>query len=434
MGASSFSTAAWWRDRHHHVHGRDRFPFVPADLAAVVLSHAHIDHCGHLPALVRNGFAGPIYCTAPTRELMEVMLANSARYHEEDAHVLHVIGRPETAHSQPLFTRQDVAQTLAQCLPLEYDEPRAIEPGMELRLLDAGHILGSAMVALTIEASGRTARLLFTGDLGRRQPLLLRPPARLPEADLIVSECTYGSRTLEPVADTLSAFEQVLRRTVERSGKVLVPAFSLGRTQAVLQALAVAMAANRVPRVPVFVDSPTAAAISAVYARHPERLADGSSGAAFAGEPIRYLRSADESREIDGRRDPCVIMAPSGMCDGGRILRHLSHAVDDPRCTILLVSYQAPHTPGRQLLERGPTVRFHGRKWNKWADVIYLAGFSGHADRADLLAMLAPPARPPRVRLVHGEPAEALALADGLRRQGYLDVEIPERGERGDLP
>ncbi len=423
------------RDRHHHAHASP-FPFSPREIDAVVLSHAHIDHCGHLPALIRRGFQGPIYCTGPTQELVAVMLANSARHHEEDARTLQIIGQHAVGADDPLFTGRDVGETVGHCVPLAYDESREIAPGIELRLLDAGHILGSAMVSLTIEGQSRTARLLFTGDLGRRQPILLRSPAMLPDADVIVSESTYGSRVLEPLDETLSAFERWVRQSIDRNGAVLIPAFSLGRTQAVLYAVQQGMAYGRIPRVPVFVDSPTATAISAVYGRHARyfALSNGElAGAVLHGDSVHYLRSTDESHELDQRREPCIIIAPSGMCDGGRILRHLSRFVDDPRCTIILVSYQAPNTPGWQLLQRRPTVRFHGRKWNKWAEVIYLAGFSGHADRDDLLALLKPRAKPARVRLVHGELTEAEALADGLKQQGYTDIAIPERGDQVSL-
>lgn len=421
------------RDRHHHAHGGP-FPFEPAHVDAVILSHAHIDHCGHLPALVRHGFGGPIYCTPPTFDLVKVMLANSARYHDEDVRVHKVIGRAGADAMQPVFTGSDVQQTLAQCVPVEYGQRWEVAVGIEAELADAGHILGSATIALTVKMPERTARVVFTGDLGRRQPILLREPAPLPEADLIISECTYGSRTLEPLPDTVHSFEEVLGRTIARGGTVLIPAFSLGRTQAVIHCLEQSISAGQVPRVPIYVDSPTAAAISSIYAQHAERLARPADGGVAARPVVNYLYSAEESRVLDERREPAIILAPSGMCDGGRILRHLARWIDDPRCTVLLVNYQAPHTTGRQLLDRGPTVRFRGRKWNKWADVVYLAGFSGHADRSDLLAFLKPLVGIGRVRLVHGEPAEAESLADGLRKMGYTDVEIPLRGDSVDVP
>lgn len=413
--------------RPYHGH----FPFDPARLDAVVLSHAHIDHCGNLPHLVRQGYNGPIYCTVATRDLVALMLGNSARIHAEGAHVRNVIGK---AHVQdrPVFTQADVDRTIEQCVFTPYGEPVEIAEGIWLRLSDAGHILGSAVVSMRVAAGGSLA---FTGDLGRRQPLLLRPPAPLPMADLWISESTYGDRTVEASAVAEAALGDVVRRTVERGGKVLIPSFSLGRMQAVVYALQRQMESGRAPRVPVYVDSGLAAAIAAVYRNHAHDLADEAAARSRAsqlldGEGIRYVATPEEGRELDALREPCVILAPGGMCEGGRILQHLKQHIDDPRCSVALVNYQAPHTPGRQLLERGPTVRFHGRKWNKWAEVVSLAGFSGHADHDDLLAQLGPLARTTaKVRLVHGEPEQAAALAIALHERGFSDVAVPALGE-----
>jgi metallo-beta-lactamase family protein len=424
--------------RGHRSHPRPHdghFPFAAATLDAVVLSHAHIDHCGNLPNLVRHGFTGPIYCTPATRDLLALMLANSARLQEEDAVVLGVIGHPAASEPLPLFTQHDVDQTLRQCRAVPYNQTWEIGPDVQARLVDAGHILGSAMVALTIAWQGRTGQLTFTGDLGRRGTPLLRNPAPVPAADLLISESTYGARALEAPARAVEALEALVRQTVERGGKVLIPAFSLGRTQVVAHVLEQAIRAGRVPEVPVFIDSPLAANIADVYQRHADCLDEDKAGPTGSAKlldlrPVRYVRSPEESKDLSTQRHPCVIVAPSGMCEGGRIVGHLKHNVDDPRCSVILVTYQAPHTPGRQLLQRGPTVRLHGRAWNKWADVVYLAGFSGHADRGDLLAFLGPLAeRKPKVRLVHGEADQAEALASGLREQGFQDVGIPSPGE-----
>lgn len=413
-----------------------RFPFAPTELDAVVVSHAHTDHGGNLPALVRQGYRGPIYCTPATRDLLAVMLGSSARIQEEEAFIRGVIGKEGDEGARWYSTRGDVAQVVQQCVPLAYDEVREVLPGVRLRLVDAGHILGSAMVALVVDRPGGESHLVFTGDLGRRGALLVRDAAPLPPADLLVCESTYGGRVLPSPAAAVEALDDVVRRTIERDGKVLVPTFSLGRMQVVVDCLQQAMRAGRVPEVPIYVDSPVAAALAEVYRRYPDALRDDvgerlRQGAELLdGRTIRHLRDVEESKELPTRREPYVLLAPGGMCEGGRILQHLKHHIDDPRCTILLVNYQAPHTPGRQLLERGPTVRFHGKKWNKWADVVYLPGFSGHADHHDLLAYLAPLAgRACRVRLVHGEAEHAEELAQSLREQGYPDVAIPHRGD-----
>ncbi len=406
------------------------FPFDPRSIDAVVLSHAHVDHCGNLPALVRRGFAGPIYCTAATRDLTAVMLADSARIQEERSLLAYATGRgdpPETP-----FTRTDAGQAAEQCVPVDYGQPVAIGD-VEFRLADAGHLLGSAMVALAAPApDGRTVTVTFTGDLGRRDVPLHGRPAPVPPADLLISESTYGGRTHDPLPQTAEMLAEVVRRTVDRGGRVLIPAFSLGRTQLVLHTLQAAMGRGDAPEVPVFVDSPLAAHITAVYRRHPNLLPPGVTDTeAFLGGPhVHYVHDRDESMAVAERSEPYIVIAASGMCDAGRILHHLKRSVDDPRASVVLVSYQAPNTVGARLLERGPTVRIGSRTFNKWSDVHYLNGFSGHADHADFLALLGPLAgRVAKVQLVHGEPQSAAALADGLRAAGFADVAAPERGQ-----
>jgi metallo-beta-lactamase family protein len=405
------------------------FPFDPHSIDAVILSHAHVDHCGNLPALVHRGFDGPIYCTAATRDLAALMLADSARIQEERSILAYATSRgnpPDTP-----YTRANAGQAVDQCVPVDYGEAITIGD-IELRLADAGHLLGSAMVTLAVPTAGRTATLTFTGDLGRRDLPLHGPPAPIPPADLVLCESTYGGRAHDPVPLTIESLGQIVRTTLGRGGRVLIPAFSLGRTQLVLYALQTAMEHGEAPPVDVFVDSPLAADITAVYRRHPRLLPPHvTDSEAFLGGPhVHYVRDRDESLAVAERREPYVVVAAGGMCDGGRIVHHLRHAVDDPRAGVVLVSYQAPQTTGHRLLERGPTVRLGGRTFNKWADVHYLNGFSGHADHTDFLALLGPLAgRTGRVRLVHGEPESAAALADGLRGVGYADVAAPGRGE-----
>jgi metallo-beta-lactamase family protein len=414
------------------------FPFHAYEIDAVILSHAHMDHSGNLPQLVRQGFGGPIFCTPATRDLVAVMLGNSARFQEEDARVLRILDRDgDGAALQSLASREDVCRTVRQCVPLPYGQACEVIPGVSVRFAEAGHILGSAMVALTFRANGRDQRVTFTGDLGRRGLPLLRDPAPVPEADLLICECTYGGRVHESLERMAGELAEVVRRTVARGGRVLVPAFSLGRTQIVVSCLEQAMRAGRLPRVPVYVDSPLAADVADVYREHPECLDEESTRRLAGGDDpldgslVRYVRGLEESKALAEGREPCVVVAAGGMCEGGRILRHLKQHIDDPRSSVVLVSYQAPDSLGRRLLEPRPTVRFHGRDWNLWADVIDLSGFSGHADRNDFLDFLGPLAgRTRHVRLVHGEPEQAEALAEALRQRGFGDVAVPEPGEK----
>jgi metallo-beta-lactamase family protein len=413
------------------------FPFRPADVDAVLLSHAHIDHCGNLPHLVVAGFTGPIYCTPPTRDLLNLMLTDSARIQEEDAHVRSILGQP----AEPVSTRADVCRTLQQCVLVPYGQMQEISPGVRFRFEDAGHILGSAMVALTVVRAGREHTLTFTGDLGRPGMGFLRDPAPVPAADLLICESTYGGCMHDSLDHTVATLEDVVRRTSARGGKVLVPAFSLGRMQLVVHYLVEGIRSGRLPSVPLWVDSALAADIAEVHRRYQDCLAErdaipGDSDADGPGKvQLHYVRTAEESKEVSSQRGPAIIVASGGMCEGGRIVPHLQQHIDDPRCFIVLVSYQASHTLGRRLLARGPTVRFRGRTWNKWADIVELNGFSGHADHSDFLAALAPLAgRVRKVRLVHGETERAEALAQAFRQHGLVDVAIPARGDTVCLP
>jgi metallo-beta-lactamase family protein len=412
--------------RGSHAEARSPgFPFDPQSIDAVVLTHAHIDHCGNLPALVRRGFDGPIYCTAATGDLTRVMLADSARIQEERSQFAFATSRSREPPDTP-YTRLDAAQAADQCVPIEYDQPLSIGD-VQVRLVDAGHLLGSAMVAL----AAPRGTLTYTGDLGRRDLPLHGPPAAIPPADLLLCESTYGGRSHDPMPPTIEQLADIVRRTIDRRGRVLIPAFSLGRTQLVLHILQSAMDRGDVPPVDVFVDSPLATEITSVYRRHPKLLPPGvtEAEAFLGGRHVHYVRDRDESLALAERSEPYIVVAASGMCEAGRILHHLKRAVDDPRASIILVSYQAPATVGHRLQEKGPTIRIGNKVFNKWAEVHYLNGFSGHADHADFLAMLGPlTGRVRKVRLVHGEPESAEALAAGLRGIGFADVAIPERG------
>ena len=403
------------------------FPFTPAEIDAVVLSHAHVDHCGNLPALVRQGFAGPIYCTPATRALIEIMLGDSARIQEEDERVQGIVAGAGVQTAAAPRARQQVEQTLAQCVALPYGRAAAVTSNVEVRLEDAGHILGSALVALKLAAPGRDVRLTFTGDLGRRGLPFLHDTAPVPPCDLLICESTYGGRRHQTVAAMAETFAAVVHRSASEGGVVLVPAFSLGRTQLVVHYLLRWMRQGVLPALPVFIDSPMAANIADAYARYPEAFVEPS--AAAVGQ-AQYIRAPEDSDELVERDGPCAIVASGGMCEGGRIVKHLRRHIDDPRASLVLVSYQAPDSLGRKLLERRPTVRFQGHRWNKWIEVVELNGFSGHADRDDFLAYLGPLAgQTEKVRLVHGEPEQAWALADSLAEAGFDDVDVPARGQ-----
>ncbi len=416
---------AYHRNRH--------FPFAPQDIDALLLSHAHIDHCGNLPNLVKQGFRGKVYCTPATRDLLAAMLGDSARIQQEDADYLNRHRGRDEPKVQPLYDQRDVVHTLRHVRAVPYDEELDLGRGLTASFADAGHLLGSAMIAVQVDGM---ARLTFTGDLGRRNQPILRDPSPIPPCDLLLSECTYGGRRHEAVdlaADDLGA---VVRRTAERGGKVLIPAFSLGRTQTVIYFLQRLMAEGKLPAVPLYVDSPLAVEATEVYRLHPECFDEAALALLerqpdlFGGKKVHYVHSVEESKSLNGRPGPCVIIAASGMCEAGRILHHLRHNIEEPKNAIVLVGFQAPDTLGRRIAERQPQVRILDRLYQLRAEVVSLNALSSHADHAELMEMLAPLAgRVKRVCLVHGEEESAAALAGSLREAGFADVQVPRPGD-----
>jgi metallo-beta-lactamase family protein len=305
-----------------------------------------------------------------------------------------------------------------------------------VRFVDAGHILGSAMVALTISSGGRDSRLTFTGDLGRRGLPILRDPAPVPPGEVLISESTYGGQTHPPVEELAETLAAAVRRTADRGGKVLIPAFSLGRTQNVIYFFHQLFQSGRLSPLPIYVDSPLAASATEVFRLHPECFDDETAAllqedaSLFGEERVRFMRTVNESRQLNDLPGPAVIIAASGMCEAGRILHHLKHHIEDSRTTVLVVGFQAPDTLGRRIVERRPEVRIFDRMYKLRAEVVTLNGLSSHADHQDLLRALGPLAGTARhVRLVHGEPERAEALAAGLREQGFSEVLIPDRGD-----
>ncbi|MCS6865940.1 MAG: MBL fold metallo-hydrolase [Gemmataceae bacterium] len=413
------------------------FPFHAHQIDAVIISHAHIDHCGNLPTLIRHGFDGPIYCTPPTRDLLRIMLADSAKIQEEDAAHLNILRNYAEPWVQPLYTLHDVEKVFPHVVAVPYGRDVDVTKSVRFRFLEAGHVLGSAMVHLTIAAPDRVRTLTFSGDMGRRGLPILKPTGRIPAADVLVCESTYGNRTHPSFAETVEHLYAAICATVERGGKVLIPAFSLGRTQLIIHVLQQGLREGRIPRIPVYVDSPLASEVAEVYRSHANNLASEIAQALreghglLGGDGVRYVRDFEESIQLATQPGSSVIIASSGMCDAGRVQQHLKQLVDDPRCTIILVSYQAQGTVGRKLLEPKPTIRFQGRDWNKWIEVVHLDGFSGHADKNDFLAYLTPLANDVgKVRLIHGEREQAEALAQTLRDIGFADVAVPEPGDR----
>lgn len=412
------------------------FPFNPSDIDVVILSHAHIDHCGNLPHLARRGFRGSIYCTPATRDLAAVMLADSAKIQAEDAEHLNRHRHSGEPLITPLYDHRDVRNAMQHMRGLPYDLTQPITDGIHLRFVEAGHLLGSAMVHLTFRTDRGERSITFTGDLGRKDMPILRDPAPIPHANLVISESTYGGRN-HPGPDLLAGdLGEAVRRTIQRGGRVLIPAFSLGRTQTVVFFLHQLIASGQISRVPIYVDSPLSAAATEVFRLHPECFDEETSQLLykvddlFGERSVTFTRTVEESKAINRRDEPCIVIAASGMCETGRILHHLKNHISNPRNTVLIIGYQAPETLGRRLVEKKPEVRILGGTWKLNAEVVVLNGFSGHAGRDDLLEMLTPLAsEDTKLRLVHGEPEQAEALLATLKERGFTDCAYPDRGE-----
>ncbi len=415
------------------------FPFDPREIKAAILSHAHIDHSGNLPNLVRQGFRGKIYATDATAHLSNVMLLDSGHIQEADAAFLNKKGRE--AGVKPLYTMEDAARVAQYFHPVAYEEDFAPVPGVRARYFDAGHILGSAGVLLEMEENRRVVRLWFSGDIGRRDLPLLRDPV-LPEAvDYLVMECTYGDKLHDDPGAAYHELREVVARTAERGGKVIIPAFAVGRTQELVYSLNQMMAAGEIPSLPVYVDSPLAAKASDIFRAHPECfdkethdfIASNHGSSALKFKQLVYVRSVEESKSLNDRKDPMVIISASGMAEAGRILHHLKNNIEDPRNTILIVSWQAPHTLGRRLADREKEVRIFGEPYFRRAEVATIGGYSAHAGQNLLVeyARSADGGTLKGVFLIHGEPKAAEALRGKL--EGIDRVHYPEHGTSVDI-
>ena len=392
------------------------FPISPSKIEAVVLTHAHLDHSGFLPVLVREGFRGPIYGTPPSLDLCQILLRDSGKIQEEDARRANRRGYTKHSPAMPLYTKSEAASVFPQLSALSFDTPLTVGD-LTIRLSPAGHILGAA----SVHVSDGKRSVLFSGDIGGDDDLLIAPPQAPPAADWIVMESTYGDRDRLDV-DPLEGLSEVASETFERGGVLLIPAFAVGRAQVVLYAMERLMREGRVPRVPVYLDSPMASDVTDLYGRYCDfhRLSEGEC-ADFLGAAT-LVRAAKDSKKLNGRLGPMVIVASSGMLTGGRILHHLATRGSERRNTVLLAGHQAQGSRGHQLLQGARSLKIHGRHVAVDARVTQLDAFSAHADQSELMRWLGSATTPPsQVKLVHGEPL----AADVLRRKIEEELSIP---------
>jgi len=420
-------------ERNRHL------PFEPESVDVMVLSHAHIDHSGNIPQLARQGFKGDIYCTHATYDLAAVMLRDSGHIQEKDIEYINKKHRKQGLPPfKPLYTVKDAEQCLSRFIGLGYNQPTWISRKVKLTYLDAGHILGAAVVVLDVQKNGTPFRIAFTGDLGRKNLPVIRDPVQLDFADVYITESTYGNKLHDSIADMKAKLAEVVKGTVQRGGKIIVPAFSVGRTQELVYFLHELFNEGTLPRIPIFVDSPLSVNVTEVFRKHPECFDEetrqrflASNEDPFGFHLLHYVADAEESKKLNGIKDPCIILSASGMCEAGRILHHLANNAADARNTILIVSFMAENTLGRRIVEKVPTLKIFGEEIPLKAQTVVLNGFSAHADRNELLGYYdgLDKKRLKQVFVVHGETDQSQALADAILQKGMINVAIPEEGK-----
>ncbi len=410
----------------------ENWAFDPKEIDCVVLSHAHIDHAGRLPKLVKDGFAGRIICTHATRSLCGLMLLDSARIQEREAHY-HNKKNPDN-RKEPLYKTHDVQQTMTQFVGAGYNQWMRLKKGVRIKFRDAGHILGSANVTLSVREKGLPKiRIGFTGDIGRPNRPILRDPIQMPQVDYMICESTYGDKEHEGAPNESKRFLEIIKRTcIENKGKLLIPAFSVGRTQEIVYMLDQMESAGYLPRIPVYVDSPLAINTTKVFGAHPECYDEDLSeyllidDNPFGFNNLNYVHKREKSKELNASKEPCIIIASSGMINAGRIKHHVYHGIEDANNTVLIVGYCSPRTPGGALRRGDKKLRMFGEELDVNASVELMDSFSAHADRKEMADFLANQRSLKSLFLVHGDLDRQTAFKSYLGTKGLDKVEIPQ--------
>ncbi|MEO9870629.1 MBL fold metallo-hydrolase RNA specificity domain-containing protein [Ekhidna sp.] len=406
----------------------NEFPIDPKTINAVVLTHAHIDHSGYLPRLVRQGFSGPIYCTEATADLLEVMLLDAAKLQEEEAEWAHKKGYSRHSSPQPLFTIEDAKKALSMLQGHPYEKSVHLNSKVEIVFSDAGHILGSSIVSMQIAGNEQMKKIIFSGDLGPANHPVLHPSKKLQEADIILVESTYGNREVK-TENPILLFQEIINETLQNDGCLLIPSFAVGRTQAILYYLKQLLEQGLIPNVPVYIDSPMAISATALYRKHHEyhKLKKADSPSIFDYKNFHYLQPQDASVALNNVTKNAIIISASGMCAGGRILHHLYHRLPRENDTVLFVGYQAEGTRGRKILEGDEFVSIFGQHVPIKCNIRKLNGFSAHGDKTEILDWLRHFTNPPkRTFIVHGEAESSYQLARSIRKMEWKNVIVPE--------
>jgi metallo-beta-lactamase family protein len=424
---------------------------LPVDqLNAIVLSHAHIDHSGNLPLVVKQGYRGPIYTTPSTVDLCDKMLKDSAHIQELDAEYVNkrahrrrsINVAVDGAAVEPLYTQEDAAQAVQQFKAVAMHTPQLLagstaDAGFTATTYDAGHMLGSTCVLMEARENGQKTRLLFSGDVGRKGLPIIRDPETPPAADYLIMESTYGNRLHQPVGPVKKKLANLVNRTMQRGGHIVMPAFAVGRTQQVVLLLHELIESKAIPDIPIFVDSPLAVNVTDVFRKHEEEWDDGARAFAdkhqdpFGWQRLRYIRTVEESKALNGLHMPFIVISASGMCEAGRVLHHLKNSVEDPKNLVLITGFQAQNTLGRAIVERQPEVKIFGEPMRLRAEVDSIGELSGHADQRELLEWMQPVVPTlKKVFLAHGEPDAQQALKAEIEKAYKLEVLCPKRGDR----
>jgi metallo-beta-lactamase family protein len=433
-----------FQERDYRERNWSPSPVDVTELDAVVLTHVHIDHCGLLPRLVAEGFQGPIYMTRPSKDLLGMMLRDTARIQKEDA-AYKIRRHKKASHKpprpvKPLYTEEDVERTLPLASGVDYGEQVSLGDDLSVTFHDAGHILGSSMLEIKAGSQGDAITIVFSGDIGLENKPIVRDPTFFQQADFVVMESTYGDRNHAPAGNVEDELAAIILRTVDRGGNVVIPTFAVERAQELMYYLARLCLAGRIPQLPVYLDSPMAINATDVFKRHRDCYDSEAWQLIMQGqEPFDFpglvmTRSSDESRAINQVKGPAIIMSTSGMCTAGRIKHHLRQNIGRPESTILFVGYQAQGSLGRHIVDGKEEVRIHGRQYAVEAEIVQLSGFSGHADQAGLVRWLSHLAAAPRqVFLTHGDSEAAECLQQKIIQESGWPVKIPEYGEIVDL-
>ena len=417
------------------------FKFDPNEIDALILSHAHIDHSGNIPNLVKNGFDGPIYATSATVDLCDIMLKDSAHLQQRDIEWLNKKRKNKNqTQEEALYSLEDVERALKNFAVVDYNTIMEIFPGINATFNDAGHILGSASILLEIEEDhGKKFRFGFSGDIGRHETPIIRDPDYLRDLDVLIMESTYGNRIHTQSDEVEEEVAKVVREVVDRRGKIIIPAFAVGRTQMLVYVLHKLFDQNRIPEIPIYVDSPLAVNATKVFKEHPEcfdretnRIFLESGDDPFGFGRLKYISTVDQSKELNELKDPMIIISASGMAEGGRILHHLANNIGNPKNLVLFVGYAAEHTLARKIMDGMERVNILGDEYSVKCQIKTMDYFSGHADQNELLdyLQLNPQKRLKNIFLVHGEEDQALPLREKILQKGYKNADFPISGEK----